>query len=441
MYKLLIAEDEGALCDQFRLLDWAKVSLELTVCCRNGLEAYSYLLEHPVDVVMTDIKMPFMDGIELIKTIRREFPYIAVVCLSAYGDFEYTRACLQNQVFDYILKPFSEEMLYDCFSRLLTRLNDEKAQQEKQKLLSEKLSKSTGLFREAFLSRWFTEPMAEEEIREYAAYSELDVSQPFAAICCFEVDAYADNAYSRRNKRLIYDYFNKVMTEHAGLLDGGFSWTEPEVSYIIAVFGAGEEEAEAAAVRRERLKDKVLQIKKALFSIKGILKSTISAKIAEDVQGMTAVYPVVCQLRQKTLPYGDMVYFMTDIRAGEWGNTADAAESPPLDSLADSSQKQIIQTALDYIHKNFNQPLTLKEVAGIVSLNPAYFSSLFNKTVGSRFVDYLADIRIEHAKKMLLDPQYQIQDIAAAVGYEHHRYFSHVFKKKTSLTPYEFRNK
>lgn len=439
MYKLLIAEDENALCDQFRRMDWSRVSLELTVCCHNGLEAYSFLLENPVDVVITDIKMPFMDGIELIKAIRREFPYIAVVCLSAYSDFEYTRVCLQNQVFDYILKPFSEEMLLDCFTRLLARLNDEKARQEKQKLLNEKLSKSTGLFRDAFLNRWFTEPIQEEEIREYAAYSELDVSHPLAAIVCFEVDAYQDNAYSPRVQRLIYDYFNKVMTEHAVLLDGGFSWTAPDASHIIAVFAA--EEGETLPTPREHLKDKVLQIKKTLFSIKAILKSTISVKIAENVPNLKAVYPVVCQLRQRALPYGDMVYFMTDMVVAEEEPAAGQTEDVPLDSLADASQKQIIQTALDYIHKNFNRSLTLKEVAGVVYLNPAYFSSLFNKTVGSRFVDYLADIRIEHAKKLLLDPRYQIQDVASAVGYEHHRYFSQVFKKKTNLTPYEFRNR
>lgn len=98
-----------------------------------------------------------------------------------------------------------------------------------------------------------------------------------------------------------------------------------------------------------------------------------------------------------------------------------------------------VKKAIRYIVSNFSMPLTLEAVAEHVHLNPAYFSTLFKRSTGSSFREYLNMIRIEESKRLLSNTEYSLIDIAVAVGYENQSYFSKVFKKHTGLTPGQFR--
>jgi AraC-like DNA-binding protein/ligand-binding sensor protein len=108
-------------------------------------------------------------------------------------------------------------------------------------------------------------------------------------------------------------------------------------------------------------------------------------------------------------------------------------------NLSGSKHGEIIKAAIEYINAHYSQPLTLEHVAKIVHLNSTYFSSVFNKEVGMGFTDYLNKVRIEESKKMLKNRNNTILDVAIAVGFENHSYFSKVFKKNTGLTPKAFR--
>jgi YesN/AraC family two-component response regulator len=108
-------------------------------------------------------------------------------------------------------------------------------------------------------------------------------------------------------------------------------------------------------------------------------------------------------------------------------------------NLSGSKHGEIIKAAIEYINTHYSQPLTLEHVAKIVHLNSTYFSSVFNKEVGMGFTDYLNKVRIEESKKMLKNRNNTILDVAIAVGFENHSYFSKVFKKNTGLTPKAFR--
>lgn len=99
----------------------------------------------------------------------------------------------------------------------------------------------------------------------------------------------------------------------------------------------------------------------------------------------------------------------------------------------------VIKRAMAYIAKQYHAKLTLDGVAHYVHLNPAYFSSLFSRSTGSTFKEYLNMVRIEEAKRLLSNTEYSIIDIAVAVGFDDQSYFSKVFKKYTGLTPRQFR--
>ncbi|MCC8082529.1 MAG: PocR ligand-binding domain-containing protein [Lachnospiraceae bacterium] len=100
---------------------------------------------------------------------------------------------------------------------------------------------------------------------------------------------------------------------------------------------------------------------------------------------------------------------------------------------------RVIREAMNYIAANFSSSLTLEEVAKHVHLNPSYFSRLFKQSLGASFKEYLTQIRIEEAKRLLDHTEYSILDIAIAVGFDNQSYFTSVFKKKTGLTPGQYR--
>lgn len=118
MYKLLIVDDEVLEREGLKkLVNWNALGIELVGCAANGQAALEmYLLQHP-EMVITDIRMPFMDGLELTKRIRAIDPSVIVILLSAYTEFEYARTAIRTGVFDYILKPIEIGILEDTVRR------------------------------------------------------------------------------------------------------------------------------------------------------------------------------------------------------------------------------------------------------------------------------------------------------------------------------------
>lgn len=128
MYRLVIADDEFYIREGLCKLDWAAMGIEVAAACKNGAEAAKYIYENPVDILLTDISMPIVSGLELIQDVGRRFPAIKTVALTAYDDFEYIRTCLRCGTVDYVLKPFTEEALKKTFAAVTDILDKEKAE-------------------------------------------------------------------------------------------------------------------------------------------------------------------------------------------------------------------------------------------------------------------------------------------------------------------------
>ena len=103
------------------------------------------------------------------------------------------------------------------------------------------------------------------------------------------------------------------------------------------------------------------------------------------------------------------------------------------------SQRRI-ELAKLFIAENYHKPITLNDVADHVELNASYFSNLFKEETGVNFTDYLMNVRMENAKKLLKDPKIKIYEVGIMVGYEDAVSFGRAFKKKFGLSPKEYRN-
>lgn len=112
MLKLIIADDERVIRETIsRLIDWEALGIALTGLCSNGLEAYDMIIDESPDIVMTDIKMPGMSGLELIKKISEANPDTRFIILSGYSEFEYAKEAMKYGVKHYILKPCNEKQI------------------------------------------------------------------------------------------------------------------------------------------------------------------------------------------------------------------------------------------------------------------------------------------------------------------------------------------
>jgi two-component system response regulator YesN len=105
-----------------------------------------------------------------------------------------------------------------------------------------------------------------------------------------------------------------------------------------------------------------------------------------------------------------------------------------------SNMKLVLKKAMDFLERNYNKPLTLRQVADAVYVSPFYISRMFTRQLGKTMTDYLNGIRIRHACELLADVEYKVYQVGEMVGIPDAHYFSRIFKKHVGVTPTEYRN-
>lgn len=123
MYKLLIVDDEKIIRESIaECIDWQHQEIQIVGSCKNGFEALDIILDTAPDIVLTDIRMPGMDGLELVSQVKKIDPYIRFVILTGYPDFNYARKAIQYGVDDYLLKPVIETTILQTIDKVKATL-------------------------------------------------------------------------------------------------------------------------------------------------------------------------------------------------------------------------------------------------------------------------------------------------------------------------------
>lgn len=154
MFRLIFVDDEAIIRNGIsKVVPWGQNGFELVGLFEHGQQALDYIRDNPVDVVVTDINMPKMDGLTLSRILADQYPKITVLILTGYDDFEYAQKAVKNQVREFLLKPITADELKDVLKtvneELLLIQEQEKAQEE----MKEKLSQSFPLLKERFFNR------------------------------------------------------------------------------------------------------------------------------------------------------------------------------------------------------------------------------------------------------------------------------------------------
>lgn len=187
MYKILIVDDEEFIRSAIATtIDWKAIGFNEVFEAEDGELAYEIALEQRPDVILTDIRMPFMDGLTLSEKITKELPATKILILSGHDEFEYAKQALQIGVLDYIVKPIRADALTEIMKRTKRILDEEKARRAEYTKIKRQLRNSLPLLKEKFYHSLIADKLRMEEIDKRAAYLEIDLNKTSFTACVFE---------------------------------------------------------------------------------------------------------------------------------------------------------------------------------------------------------------------------------------------------------------
>jgi two-component system response regulator YesN len=522
MWKVMIVDDERWIRrGLIQSIPWDQFGLELVGEAGDGQEAYAIALEKKPDLLFLDMRMPGLDGKELLAMLDRDMPELLTVIISGYSDFEYTKEAIRHKAFDYLLKPVKKEELASLLEKATIELKRRQADKRKSSLDH----------REDWLQRILFQADAEGDMQEHPDTSQLP--QEWAAgesfILVGQPDVFRDGSEQARLSQLLREQLNR---DRPFLFGGRWNFvvtTSPDGSRELVVAVAGERMQQEEIVKLNHtvqavlkqsdsggfsfgisakridlyhLRDAYLEAKQALknkrLSATGTLLFASSemdsqsglypqekenafllslhmankeASVLEfdrlfaafSADTMTVdhmqrsaillVHSIEKQLRatdarlqevcgKNPLMYTEMIQYRND--AASVKSLFDKEIIPHvLIYYSRSGEKQgekIVREVQKLIEAHYDQSLSLQQIASSHYMNTDYLSRLFKKTTGHNFVDYLTDYRINKSKELMRCSKYKNYEIAQMVGYEDYRYFSQIFKKKTTMTIGEYRN-
>jgi two-component system response regulator YesN len=442
MYKLLIVDDEAEIRRGLRYVDWASVGVVPVEECEHGLEACQWLASHSVDLVLTDIRMPVMNGLELAEHISKRYPHVKTIVLSGYNDFELARESMRYGTLDYLLKPINPDELLAVVARAVESLRKEGQQLEKQRHLEQKVRSSMKLLRQEFLRKLLLQPVTEDEWEEACSAAELLLENRMCTVGIIRMDLQTpwEQAFADKDRKLILFAFDNVLSELWDEAEDGYHWLDPTNGHVYLI------RIKESAAACEPMVQKVEQLIQQFKKFRGLYRTTLSAGIGSEQESLH-----LCLSSRQAVSMFDhcdknciVVYDGQSII-----HTMEPIPSPDMPQEADESNQgseeesvhYLVEMAKTYVENNFERSLTLQEVAQHVYINASYLSHLFKEATGVTFVHFLTTCRVEKAKLLLPNPKFKIYEISQSVGYENPRYFAEIFKKYTGMTPYEYRSK
>ena len=188
MIKIFLVEDEIAIRKGIKnSIDWEKEGYEFVGEAGDGELAYPMILKTKPDILITDIKMPFMDGLQLSKLVRKELPATKILILSGYDEFEYAKEAIKLQVAEYLLKPISSAKLLDVLAQVKEVIRQEQEEKELIKKYKEDMKENRELEKERFLNQIITQNLSLAQILETGESLGMDLSAPLYNILLLKI--------------------------------------------------------------------------------------------------------------------------------------------------------------------------------------------------------------------------------------------------------------
>ena len=500
MYRMLVVDDEKTEreCVRF-LIEQSGLPLEVSEA-GDGWEALMRLKETDgADILFTDVQMPLMDGLELIREAEKLFPDMKILIFSSYADFEYARTALTLGVVNYILKPLIPEELEKSLEGLIGQLDEEAASRKlKDRQKSFMLQYALQLSISGNLDGSRVEPAVIKQLERFHCMVLVDFDGDF-----LENNSFVFYESLRYAMKLDMESLNLSPDQALLLLrtpvENPKEWGMKllfhiqetfQISCWLAISGplsgqaslkdacaAVEQQMERrfwepqvhvfAEQERENAQDgagdgtdenrQLLQIKRALGNRDGAalqeaLDSLFAKYRSRQNQSqiyvkfifsnlLTTLYPFLNEMdgEKKTLDamISDL-YLQPDI--SEIVRMVQELASRIIGGFSSgpSIRREILEVT-DYIGANYGKELSVERLASIVFLTPDYLSRLFKKSMGKSISQYIRQFRMEKARELLTGTNRKVIDIGEAVGYPNYSYFCQSFREYFGTSPERYR--
>ena len=193
MYQILLVDDEALIREQVsENVQWEKYGYELAGSCENGKEALDFIDKTPVDVVLTDICMPFLDGMELSEKLSVNYPNIKIIILSGYDEFEYAKKAIRYGVKEYLLKPITASELGDVLCGLKEEMDKERDAEKNFSQMKVNYHKGQMLVYSDVLLNLITGSQSESESRRELDEVGVSLEASVYRVAVVELDIYAE---------------------------------------------------------------------------------------------------------------------------------------------------------------------------------------------------------------------------------------------------------
>lgn len=523
MYKVMIVDDEPFVREGLKaLIPWQEYGFEVHCEAENGLEAIDKFQRERPDVVIADVKMPKINGLDMIKYFRQTMKTrTKYIILSGYNEFEYARQAIRCGVVRYLLKPIDEDELIEALLDISEMLKREEREQKQKRFL---YKASAG----DIIKRLIRGEINNEILQIIKDHFGMDIETEFAV---FMIDVgEAKHWGGELTEEQMHDKLAEIEAALADIMDGEravFFFDELRYCYcIVASWDTlaryGGREIDFAERIYQQLDEKTgfkaaIAIGKRVRSIYNLgeayntcleaayrraFSSGENIVLFDEMQHFTPRYDISSELpldeiieavesrdaERIKLLVDQLFERLHDERLAPEivnasiisleldilkvicemkGNVIEFArhlKNISLDSLDLIASKKefesfclkaseymgllraqhsgdIMDEVESYVKSNYNKDISLKSVAERFYISPVYLGQLFKKRFGVYFKDYLHNLRIEEAKRLLRKTDLKVYEIAFEVGYSDPNYFINKFKKYTQLTPLEYKEK
>lgn len=191
MYKILLVDDEDLIRNAIaNIIDWSSIGVTEILQAEDGELGLEMARTHRPDIVLTDIRMPFMDGLEMARYITAELPFTKIIVLTGHDEFDFALSSIKLGITDYIVKPISAENLLGVMSKAVSKLKEERRIKKTQQKLRSQLRQSLPLLKEKLLNQLIAGKIGGETLREKLEYTELSLDFDTYTVCIAEVGSY-----------------------------------------------------------------------------------------------------------------------------------------------------------------------------------------------------------------------------------------------------------
>ena len=468
MLKVMIVDNESAIRKGLvHCIHWGDLGCEIAAQADDGMMALEQIPVIQPNIVISDIRMPGMDGLELAEIIARDHPGIKVIILTGYPDFAYAQRAIQYHVVDFVLKPMTVENLTNAIEKAKAAIAEDRSSQDPQEKLSTTSARNIEL-QQSMLLHDLIHRVACSQLYVLNRLAQLKMDLRSYFVLKLHITSLSEEALTEEEYNEYLNQSQEILSDCLSSYQHYYIARGTQDCFVV-ICAAGE--APITALCREAvnivgsLAHFLLFIGISNCNDNPICLADAADEAAQAVRFtvFTPDHPVTHFAELSSFPQQltDEIFEM--LSAGhslEGGSISSLKRIMETNSIAEmesctralvqqtqdmaqssaASADHIVSSVQAYISAHYGEQLSLDQLAQQFYLSSSYLSRLFKRETGTTLTTYLQNVRIEAAKNLLRTTALKSYEVAERVGINDPVYFSRIFKKITGLKPKDYRH-